>query len=106
MRLGTSFNSRYSLSVLSHRDTYANRFGVRIMIDLNIDGSNYSTINIYGNDESRVVQSFIHYVNDLSYAFSPTNTNITSKFPTTIETRDELLNHERSYDMSINWSIN
>ena len=105
MRLGTSFNKKYILSVQSHRDSFEKRFNVRIIIDINTNGEKIGSIDIYGNDEERVVQCFVHYVNDLFYAFKQNTNSKFISFPDSINTCATLLTHEQSYNMNISWTI-
>jgi hypothetical protein len=76
---------------------------VRIVVESNAfdDNDSHYEINIYGRDEDRVVKAFITIVNLFPDAFRGENTK--ARFPTSITTFDEILDHPRSFGMGFSW---
>lgn len=104
MRLETSYNSKYNLSIQCNKDSIEQLFTVQITIDPSSNSSNLTKITIQGNDETRIVSCFIYLVNQFTYAFARNSQQLKTKFPSSIRKFSDLLKSEKSYEMSISWS--
>ena len=103
IRLGTSFDGKYLMSVQCAKTKIENEFGVRVIVQDNSfdsSGKRYN-IDIYGRDEDRVVKAFISIVNEFPNVFKSENTN--AVFSTSITTFEEILNDPRSFGMGLTW---